>query len=83
MDGQACEEKLSSPKLKRGKNRETARACIREGLVYLAVFLLTCLLFLCFKPLTGVYREGVFAKALIAFVLAGVGVFIAYMGAPF
>ena len=81
MDGQACEEKLSSPKLKRGENRETARACIREGLVYLAVFLLTCLLFLCFKPLTGVYREGVFAKALIAFVLAGIGVFIAYMGA--
>lgn len=81
MDGQACEKKLSPRKPEQGKSWETAYACAKEGLVYLAVFLLTCLLFLCFKPLAGLYRVGVFAKAFIAVALTGAGVFIAYMGA--
>ena len=58
-----------------------ARDCIKEGLLYLAVFFVTFLLFIFFKPFTGYYQVGVFAKTLIAFVFAGCGVFIAYMGA--
>ena len=55
------------------------RDCLKEGGLYLCVFLVTLVLFICLKPLTNFYNVGAFAKAVIAFVFAGCGVFIAYM----
>ena len=61
------------------KGWKIAQGCIKEGFLYLCVFLTTFLLFIFVKPFTGYYEYGAFAKAVIAFSLAGCGAFIAYM----
>ena len=62
------------------RNWNIARKCLLEGVLYLAVFLITSLLFFILKPFIDVYRVGSFAKAFIALALGGCGAFIAYMG---
>ena len=63
------------------KKWRVVRGCLLEGLLYLAVLLMTSLFFTVFKPLIGYYSEGAFAKAFIAVCLGACCVFIAYMGA--
>lgn len=75
------EEQPSSAMSNRDKKWRIARDCIREGLLYFAVFIVTSMLFVVFKPLVGYYRIGAFAKGIIACTIAVCGVFIAYMGA--
>ena len=77
MDEKTLE--LAEEKPDKDKGWRIAQGCIKEGLLYLCVFLTTFLLFIFVKPFTGYYQYGAFAKALIAFALAGGGVFIAYM----
>lgn len=62
------------------RNWKIARDCLLEGVLYLAVFLITAVLFFFLKPFVGVYRVGAVAKSFIAILLAVCGVFIAYMG---
>ena len=70
---------LAEEKPDKDKGWRIAQSCIKEGLLYLCVFLTTFLLFIFVKPFTAYYEYGAFAKALIAFTLAGCGAFIAYM----
>ena len=70
---------LAEEKPDRDKYWKIARDCIKEGMLYFAVFLTTLFLFILIKPFTGYYHVGAFAKAVIALTFAGCGVFIAYM----
>ena len=84
MDKQALDGEglpVVEEKPDRNKYWKIARDCLKEGALYLCVFLVTLALFIAMKPLTNYYNVGAFAKALIAFVFAGCGVFIAYLGA--
>ena len=77
MDKQALNGAVKMPD--RNKYWKIARDCLLEGALYLCVFLLTLALFITLKPLTNYYNVGAFAKAFIAVVFAGCGVFVAYM----
>ena len=79
MDKQALEPIEEKPD--KDKGWKIARACLKEGALYLWVFLATVFLFVIVKPFTGYYHVGAFAKTVIALAFAGCGVFIAYMGA--
>lgn len=63
------------------RNWKITRDCLLEGILYLAVFLVTALLYFTLKPFVNVYRVAAVAKGVMAILLGACGVFIAYMGA--
>ena len=63
------------------RNWKITRDCLLEGILYLAVFLVTALLYFTLKPFVNVYRVAAVAKGFMAILLGACGVFIAYMGA--
>ena len=79
MEEQALESLEEKPD--KDKGWKIARDCLKEGALYLCVFLATVFLFVIVKPFTNFYHVGAFAKTVISLVFAGCGVFIAYMGA--
>ena len=62
------------------RNWKIARECLLEGVLYLAVFLITAVVYFTLKPFVGVYKVGVVGKSVMVVLLGLCGAFIAYMG---
>ena len=60
--------------------KETVKKCLMECGAYLAVFVVTLVLYLCVKPYINFQRNGIVAQSVTFGLLAVVGCVVAYMG---